>query len=158
MCFFWAKGLSAKDIYNEMLSVYGGKCLSRKTVHNWVEKFSQGRSNVADDGRPFAEVAETTAKRILFSGFRSTGKAMGLVYQCWWRIRRQIKVSILQFRISHVLRFISICDLFADSPSYKRIKLPLQTNQLFQYFLIYSCLGFREFSLLSQITCCIQLA
>jgi hypothetical protein len=29
--------------------VYGGKCLLRKAVHNWVEKFSQGRSKVADD-------------------------------------------------------------------------------------------------------------
>jgi transposase len=26
--------------------------LSHKAVHNWVEKFSQGRSKVADDARP----------------------------------------------------------------------------------------------------------
>jgi hypothetical protein len=26
--------------------------LSRKAVHKWVEKFSQGRSKVADDDRP----------------------------------------------------------------------------------------------------------
>jgi myo-inositol catabolism protein IolC len=32
-----------------MFPVYGGKCLSRKAVHNWVEKFSQGRSKFADD-------------------------------------------------------------------------------------------------------------
>jgi hypothetical protein len=32
-----------------MFPVYGGKCLSRKGFHNWVEKFSQGRSKVADD-------------------------------------------------------------------------------------------------------------
>jgi hypothetical protein len=30
----------------------GGKCLLRKAVHNWVEKFSQGRSKVADYVRP----------------------------------------------------------------------------------------------------------
>jgi hypothetical protein len=47
--FLWAKGLHAKDIHEEMLSVYGGKCLSRKAVHNWVENFSQGRSKVAED-------------------------------------------------------------------------------------------------------------
>jgi transposase len=35
-----------------MFPVYGGKCLSHKAVHNWVEKFSQGRSKVADDARP----------------------------------------------------------------------------------------------------------
>jgi hypothetical protein len=28
--FLWAKGLSVKDIYKEMFSVYGGKCLLRK--------------------------------------------------------------------------------------------------------------------------------
>jgi hypothetical protein len=51
MHFLWAKGLSAKYIRKEMFAVYGGKCLSRKAVHNWVEKFSQGRSKVADDAR-----------------------------------------------------------------------------------------------------------
>jgi hypothetical protein len=32
-----------------MFPVYGGKCLSHKTVHNWLEKSSQGRSKFADD-------------------------------------------------------------------------------------------------------------
>jgi hypothetical protein len=36
--FFWAEGLNAKDIHKEMLPVYGGKCLSCKAIHNWVEK------------------------------------------------------------------------------------------------------------------------
>jgi hypothetical protein len=35
--FLWAKGLNAKDIHKEMFPVYGGKCLSRKAVHNWDE-------------------------------------------------------------------------------------------------------------------------
>jgi hypothetical protein len=47
--FLWAKGLHAKDIHKEMFPVYGGKCLSCKAVHNWVEKLSQGCSKVADD-------------------------------------------------------------------------------------------------------------
>jgi hypothetical protein len=47
-----------------MFPVYGGTCLSsRKSVHNWVEKFSQGRFKVAVDARPCAEVAETTLKK-----------------------------------------------------------------------------------------------
>jgi hypothetical protein len=37
------KGLNAKNIHKEIFPVYGGKCLSRKAVRNWVEKFSQGR-------------------------------------------------------------------------------------------------------------------
>jgi hypothetical protein len=32
-----------------MFPVYGGKCLSREEVHNWVEKFSLGHSKVTDD-------------------------------------------------------------------------------------------------------------
>jgi hypothetical protein len=27
-----------KDINKEMFPVYGGKCLSRKAVHKWIEK------------------------------------------------------------------------------------------------------------------------
>jgi hypothetical protein len=83
--FLWAKGLNANDIHKETFAVYGGKCLSRKAVHSWVKKFSQGRSKVVDDARPGAEVAETAAKRFLCCGFRRTGKAVGQVYQCWRR-------------------------------------------------------------------------
>jgi hypothetical protein len=87
-----------------MFPVYGGKCLSRKAVHNWVEKFSQGRSKVADDARPGAEVAETTVKRLLCSGFRRTGKAMWEVYRCWCRIRREINdFSRFEYHMFYVL-------------------------------------------------------
>jgi hypothetical protein len=99
MRYLWAKGLNAKDIYKEMFSVYGGKCLSCKTVHNWVKKFSQGLSKVADDARPGSEVTEKTVKRLLRCGFRRTGKAMGQVYQCWWRICREINVYQCWWRI-----------------------------------------------------------
>jgi hypothetical protein len=40
MRFLYAKGLNAKDIHKEMFPVYGGKCLSRKTVHIWVANIS----------------------------------------------------------------------------------------------------------------------
>jgi hypothetical protein len=45
--FLWAKGLDVKDTHKQMFPVYDGKCLSRKEVYKWVEKFSQGRSKVA---------------------------------------------------------------------------------------------------------------
>jgi transposase len=63
----WAKRLTAKDILIELFPVYGGKCLSRKPAHNWVEKFSQGRSKVADDarrGRPVETATEATVQRV----------------------------------------------------------------------------------------------
>jgi hypothetical protein len=72
--FLWATGLSAKD----MFTAYGGKYLSRKAVHNGVEKL---RWKVADDVRPGAEVAETV-RGLLCCGFRRTGKAMGQEFQC----------------------------------------------------------------------------
>jgi hypothetical protein len=61
--FLWAKRLNAKEIHIDMFPVYGGKCLSRKAVHNRVKKLSQGRSKVADDARPGAEVTDTTVKK-----------------------------------------------------------------------------------------------
>jgi hypothetical protein len=34
--FLWAKGVTAKDIYKEMLHMYGEHFLSRQAVHSWV--------------------------------------------------------------------------------------------------------------------------
>jgi hypothetical protein len=93
--FFVGKRTQCKDIHKEMFPVYGGKCLSRKAVHNWVEKFSQGRLKVADDaqpGHPGAEVAETRVIRFLCWRVQCIGKAMGQVYQCRWRVLWEIKV------------------------------------------------------------------
>jgi hypothetical protein len=75
MRFLWAKGFNAKDIHKEMFPAYGVKCLPRKAFHNWVEKYSEGVSKVADYARPGAEVAETIIKRLLSCGFRRTAKA-----------------------------------------------------------------------------------
>jgi transposase len=60
----WAKGLSAKDIHKEMFPIYGGKCLSHKAVHNWVEKFSQGCLKVTDDSRPGSPVEIATEETV----------------------------------------------------------------------------------------------
>jgi hypothetical protein len=62
----WAKGLNAKDIHKEIFPVNSGKCLSRKAVHNWVERFSQGRLKVADarPGRHVGIASETAVKRV----------------------------------------------------------------------------------------------
>jgi hypothetical protein len=58
--FLWTKGFNAKDIHKEKSPVYGGKYLSRKAVHNWADRFFQGRSKVADGAQPDVEVAETS--------------------------------------------------------------------------------------------------
>jgi transposase len=49
-----------------MFSLYGGKCLSCKVVHKWVEKFSQERLKVAGDvqpGHPVKIVTEATVQQ-----------------------------------------------------------------------------------------------
>jgi hypothetical protein len=58
--FLWAKGLNANDIHKEMFPAYGGKCFSRKADHNWVEKFSQGQSKLADNARAGSPVEIAT--------------------------------------------------------------------------------------------------
>jgi hypothetical protein len=55
-------------------------------------------------------------RRFLCCGFRHTGKAIGHVYQFWRWICRE-RNAFFQDRVSYVLRVISICDLFIDSPS-----------------------------------------
>jgi hypothetical protein len=92
-----------KDFHKEMFHVYGGKCLSRKGVHNWIYKFSQGRSKIANDARPGAEVAERSQK-LTCCGFRRTGKAMGQVYQMLMEdMQRNKCFSRLEYRVFYVL-------------------------------------------------------
>jgi hypothetical protein len=46
----WARGLNAKDIHKEMFPVYSGECLSRKAIHNWVEKRGRRFADGEEDG------------------------------------------------------------------------------------------------------------
>jgi hypothetical protein len=68
-CFLWAKKPSAKDIHKEMSPAYGGKCLSRKAFHSWVEKFSHRRSKVADDETELRKWLRQQSKDFYAAGF-----------------------------------------------------------------------------------------
>ena len=48
---FVGKDMVAKAIRKEMLPMYGEHCLSRQAVHNWVQKFSEGRTSIEDEHR-----------------------------------------------------------------------------------------------------------
>jgi hypothetical protein len=78
----WAKELNAKDIHKEMFPVYSGKCLLRNAVHNCVEKFSQGRSKIAEMPDQELKWLRQQSKDFHACGFRRTGKAIGQVHQC----------------------------------------------------------------------------
>jgi hypothetical protein len=87
VCCLWAKGCNAKDIRREMFPVYGGKCDFH--LFGPLKNHLRGKPFADDED---AEVGETTVKKLLCLGFRRTGKAMGQVYQCWWRICLEINV------------------------------------------------------------------
>jgi hypothetical protein len=72
-------------------------------------------------------VAETTVKRLLCCGFRRTSKAMGQVYQWWWRICREINV---RFRVEchmfyvlypFVTYLLTLPRVYARTDGYTRI-------------------------------------
>ena len=46
--FFWAKGHTPTEIFNEMHSVYGQKCLTRSIIHRWCEKFPEAEEFVRE--------------------------------------------------------------------------------------------------------------
>jgi hypothetical protein len=96
--FLCAKVPNTKDIHKEMFPVYGGKCLSRKVVHNWDEKFCQVRSKVADDARPGAEVTEIS-QDVYAADFDAIVK------------RLEKKMNVL----SKFYALYIFCDLFTDS-------------------------------------------
>jgi hypothetical protein len=87
-----------------MFPLFGGKCLSFKSFHNWLHKCGKG---FADDEKVETEMQKwlrQQSKRLIFCGFRRTGKAMGQVYQCWWRICREINVFCrFECHMSYVL-------------------------------------------------------
>jgi hypothetical protein len=90
--FFVDKRTQCKGFLKKCLLFMVGSVYRVKRFTNWVDTFSQRGSKVVDYARPGEEMAETTVKILLCCGFRRASKAMGQVYQCWWRICREIKV------------------------------------------------------------------
>jgi hypothetical protein len=65
-----------------------------------VKRFTTGCKRMADDEEvetDVRKVTETTIKRLLCCGFPRTGKAMGQVCRCWWRICREMNVFFFSF-------------------------------------------------------------
>jgi hypothetical protein len=105
--FWFGKTTNCKGYSLKMFPVYGGKCLSRKAVHSWVVNVSLMTKGLKRKCG--------TVYRLLCCGFRSTGIAMGQLYQCWWRICREIHFFSPG---SNITCFISLYDIFTDSPCY----------------------------------------
>jgi hypothetical protein len=94
VCFWWTKGLKAKEILKEIFTAYGGKYLSCKAVHNCFEK----------RGKHFADEVETetTVKRRVFPGFDALETRWDqCIIVCGGRMCREINVFIFRLE-SHV--------------------------------------------------------
>jgi hypothetical protein len=109
--FMWAKWRNEKDIYKEIFPVYGGKCLSRKAFPHYWQMFRWSRRC----WNGVAEVTETTVKSLLCCGFRRTGKAMGQVYQCWWKICREKEMFFSSFEYYIFTFYIHLCPIYCLS-------------------------------------------
>jgi hypothetical protein len=59
-----------------------------------VKRFTTGGRRLADDEE---------VERPVCCGFRCTGKTMGQVYQCWWRICREIFFFRFEYHMFYVL-------------------------------------------------------
>jgi hypothetical protein len=110
-----AKRLNANDNHKEIFPAYIRKCLSPKAVYIWVEKLSQERSKLADDETEVRHSLRQHSKDFYAAGFCALiERQVYQACQCWWEI---LEKCFSHIRISRVLRFISICDLFTDSSS-----------------------------------------
>jgi hypothetical protein len=107
----WAKGLNTKWYSQRNVSSLRWEVFVVQSASTLVANVSWWRRSWIGG----AEVAETTVKRLVCCGFRSTGKAVGHVCLCWWICR---ECFFFQVRILHVLRLLSICDFSTESPSY----------------------------------------
>jgi hypothetical protein len=67
--FLWKKGLNAKHIHKEMLPVYGGRCLPRKAVHNWAQKFLKDVRNSQMMPGQMRELLRQQSKDFYAAGF-----------------------------------------------------------------------------------------
>jgi hypothetical protein len=91
--FQWKK----KDL---MQNIFIKKCFLFKYGSVCRAKVSQlGGKLFSDDEEVQTEVRnwlrQQSRKSFLCSGFRRSGRAMRQVYQCWWRLCRQINVSFI---------------------------------------------------------------
>jgi hypothetical protein len=108
--FSWQKGLNAKDIHKEMFTL-GSVCR--------VKQFILGGKRFADDEEVETEVRKwlrQQSKHFYAAGFDALVKRGTSVSRLVEDMSRNKRFFLV--RMSHVLRFMSICDLFTDSPSY----------------------------------------
>jgi cell division FtsZ-interacting protein ZapD len=95
-----------------MFSVYGGKCLSCTAVHNWIEKFSQGRSKVANHARTDRTVQNATGAKTSMLRVSTSWQSDGISVAVLAKDMSKDK-SFLQVRISLLFAlYIHLCHIY----------------------------------------------
>ena len=73
-----------------MRPMYGEHWMARQAVHNWVQKFSEGRTSIEDEHRvgriTFRDYVPTATKRIFRRRFPGTCETVGQVFKSEWRL------------------------------------------------------------------------
>ena len=62
--FFWSEGESGAKIHPRLLRQYGDSALSRRSVHEWIEKFESGRTSVTHEEGAGRKSTSTTDEKI----------------------------------------------------------------------------------------------
>jgi hypothetical protein len=115
--FLWAKGLNANDIYKETFPVYCGKCLSRKAIHNWLDKFSQGRSRKSQMMPDQVQNRlRQQSKEFYAAGFDALVKRLDKCFSVGGAYVEKQMFPPPPFNIT----CFTFYNLFTDSPSYKK--------------------------------------
>jgi len=81
--------MEGNDIHKEMLPMYGEHYLPYQAVHNWVQKFSGGRTSIEDEhrtGRPVEIYTPETLQRVEDIIRAGTCEAVGQVFKFVWRL------------------------------------------------------------------------
>ena len=74
---FVGKSYGSKGYPQRNSALYGEHCLSRQAVHNWVQKFSEGRTSIEDEhrvGRLCARGSDSNHKNFTPAGFQGLVK------------------------------------------------------------------------------------
>ena len=126
--FLWAKIMEAKDIRKEMLPMYGEHCLSRQTVHNWVQKFSEGRTIIEDEHRVDRITFRQQPKEFFAADFQGLVKRWDKCLNLYGDYMLKNKCCLYVI-ISIRFFSITICNFLIEFRSYFKHITPRQTQK-----------------------------
>jgi hypothetical protein len=96
--FYGQKDFMQRIFIKKCVPVYGGKCLWRKNVRNWVEKLFQRRSKMADDARNCDRSSLQRVEEMIRADVRITIDSVATALECSHGLACSIMHERLKFR------------------------------------------------------------